>query len=227
MSLLFYVQYECMREYVCEYVWCGCVYIYVCVHICMYRNTYQTVSCIVCNTMLMSLQFNVDMNVCVNMCVCMCTYIYMCICICTIIYISDSFLHCLQHIVDVTAVLRRTFMCICAYMGVWLYIYTYTQNSFVLCWQHIVDVTIGVTYNTRLRESKLMMSLHMSSWHICVRDICHTHMSKLMMSLQGVEDPYDALSHGSLSAKEPLIIGLFCGKWPVKIRHTMTLRHSV
>ena len=26
-------------------------------------------------------------------------------------------------------------------------------------------------------------------------------------------------------AKQPLIIGLFCGKWPVKIRHPMGLRH--
>jgi len=31
----------------------------------------------------------------------------------------------------------------------------------------------------------------------------------------------------SLSAKEPLIIGLFCGKWPVKIRHPTHLRHPV
>ena len=31
----------------------------------------------------------------------------------------------------------------------------------------------------------------------------------------------------SLSAKEPLIIGLFCGKWPVQIRHPMDLRHPV
>ena len=31
----------------------------------------------------------------------------------------------------------------------------------------------------------------------------------------------------SLSAKEPLILGLFCGKWPLKIRHPMTLRHPV
>jgi len=30
--------------------------------------------------------------------------------------------------------------------------------------------------------------------------------------LQGGEDPQDALSRGSFSAKEPLIIGLFCGK---------------
>jgi len=28
-------------------------------------------------------------------------------------------------------------------------------------------------------------------------------------------------------AKEPLIIGLFCGRWPIKIRHPMGLRHPV
>ena len=31
----------------------------------------------------------------------------------------------------------------------------------------------------------------------------------------------------SFSAKEPPIIGLFCGKWPVKIRHPVGLRHPV
>jgi len=30
----------------------------------------------------------------------------------------------------------------------------------------------------------------------------------------------------SFSEKEPLIIGLFCGKWPTKIRHPMGLRYS-
>jgi len=36
-----------------------------------------------------------------------------------------------------------------------------------------------------------------------------------------------ALSCRSFSAKEPLIIGLFCEKWPIKIRHSMGLRHPV
>jgi len=31
----------------------------------------------------------------------------------------------------------------------------------------------------------------------------------------------------SLSKKEPLIIGLFCGEWHMKIRHPMGLRHPV
>ena len=45
--------------------------------------------------------------------------------------------------------------------------------------------------------------------------------------LQGGEDAEDALSCRSLFEKKPLIIGLFCGKWPIKIRHLMGLRHPV
>ena len=30
-----------------------------------------------------------------------------------------------------------------------------------------------------------------------------------------------------ICAKEPLILGLSCGKWPMRIRHPMTLRHPV
>jgi len=40
-------------------------------------------------------------------------------------------------------------------------------------------------------------------------------------------DPQDACSCRSFFAKEPLIIGLFCGKWPTKIRHPLNPRHSV
>ena len=36
-----------------------------------------------------------------------------------------------------------------------------------------------------------------------------------------------SLSCRSFLAKEPLITGLFCGKWPTKIRHPMTLCHPV
>jgi len=37
----------------------------------------------------------------------------------------------------------------------------------------------------------------------------------------------DALNYRSLSAKEPLIMGLFCGENPTKIRHPMHPRHPV
>ena len=39
--------------------------------------------------------------------------------------------------------------------------------------------------------------------------------------------PSSALSRRSFFAKEPLIIGLFCEKWPMKIRHHMGLCHPV
>ena len=40
-------------------------------------------------------------------------------------------------------------------------------------------------------------------------------------------ESYDALSCRSFIAKEPQIMGLFCGKRPLKIWHPMTLRHPV
>ena len=45
--------------------------------------------------------------------------------------------------------------------------------------------------------------------------------------VQGGQDSYNALKCRSFFAKEPLIIGLFCRKWPVKIRHPMGLGRPV
>jgi len=45
--------------------------------------------------------------------------------------------------------------------------------------------------------------------------------------IQGGKDAEDAISCRSLSAKEPLIMGLFCGKRPIKIRQPMGLCHPV
>jgi len=53
------------------------------------------------------------------------------------------------------------------------------------------------------------------------------HRYHAIQVIQGGEDPYGALRCRSFIAKEPQIIGLFCGKRPVKIRHPMGLRHPV
>jgi len=45
--------------------------------------------------------------------------------------------------------------------------------------------------------------------------------------VQGGEDAQDAFSCRCLSAKKPLIIWLFCGKYSMKIRHSMHLHHPV
>ena len=52
---------------------------------------------------------------------------------------------------------------------------------------------------------------------------CHTYQGVI----QSGEDAKDVLSCRSLFANEPLIIGFFCGKWPIEIRQPMHLRHPV
>jgi len=47
------------------------------------------------------------------------------------------------------------------------------------------------------------------------------------LMIQGGEDLQDTWGCRSIFAKEPPIIWLFCGKWPLKIRHPMGLRHPV
>ena len=58
--------------------------------------------------------------------------------------------------------------------------------------------------------------------------IIYTNLKALfLLCVQGGENSYDALICRSFFAKEPLITGLFCGKWPVQIWHLMGLRHPV
>ena len=67
-------------------------------------------------------------------------------------------------------------------------------------------------------------------WAICKTWLIY--MPPVLVNLQihlvqGGEDAYNALSRRSLFAKEPLMIGLFYGKWPIKMKHPMGLRHPV
>ena len=50
---------------------------------------------------------------------------------------------------------------------------------------------------------------------------------KAPQGVQVGEDAQDAFSCRIFPAKEPLIIGLFCRKWPINIRHYMGLHHTV
>ena len=55
----------------------------------------------------------------------------------------------------------------------------------------------------------------------------HIHTPEVERVIQGTKDALDALSCGSLSAKEPLSAGLFCEKRPIKIMNPMPLHHLV
>ena len=80
-------------------------------------------------------------------------------------------------------------------------------------------------------------SLYMKIWESCIDKVEPVHVyvffarsvqcTILGASVQGGQGSLDALSCRSFSAKEPLIIGLFCRKWRTKIRHPRTPRHPV
>jgi len=53
----------------------------------------------------------------------------------------------------------------------------------------------------------------------------HTHKRIIECTSTGWRRPIGCLR--SLFGKEPIIVGLFCGKWPIHRRHPMRLRHPV
>jgi len=71
-----------------------------------------------------------------------------------------------------------------------------------------------------VRVCVFMCVLVVSQWqkHHSQVQIVKSHLVAL---LQGGENAQNALNCRSLSAKEPLITGLFCGKRPIQIRHSV------
>ena len=63
--------------------------------------------------------------------------------------------------------------------------------------------------------------------HWCVLRLIRTRHNSWRTKCSSMQEYRVALSCRSFSAKEPLIIGLFCEKWPIKIRHSMGLCHLV
>ena len=70
--------------------------------------------------------------------------------------------------------------------------------------------------------------LQLVTWHVRMRFSHVTHVN-----VRHLRTSYGRTTLGSirlilpLFAKEPLIIRLFCRKWPMKIRHPMTPRHPL
>jgi len=84
--------------------------------------------------------------------------------------------------------------------------------------RHVYERVMSHTYEWVMSHILVSQVTHMS-------ESCHTY--EWVMSLQGSKDAEDVSSCRSLSGKEQLIIGLLCGKWPLKVRHPMGLRHPV
>ena len=79
------------------------------------------------------------------------------------------------------------------------------------------------TRHTHLWIRHITLTCESDMSHVWMHQTCHTYECVI----QGGEDSSDVFSCRLFFAKEPLIIGLFRGKWPLKIRHPMTLRHPV
>jgi len=70
---------------------------------------------------------------------------------------------------------------------------------------------------------------HVSTYTLHTQKVPYTYAKEkcICTQIQAGKDPQDAFNCRSFFAKEPLIIGLLCGKLPIKIRHPMGLRHPV
>ena len=95
---------------------------------------------------------------------------------------------------------------------------------------HMRFFLLEMTYSSvwyRLSQGTHMRMRHVSrvdeSWHTYEggRSREWSHFVAGWRSLVG------CLKLQVIFAQEPLIIGLFCRNWPIKIRHPMTLRHPV
>jgi len=120
-------------------------------------------------------------------------------------------------------------VCVCGVMLFRLRLtrFTYIEAAKDACIPQCVCMCVCVFLSLHI-DMSCWWCLHISqNVRVFVMCVCVCVCVRVCLSLQGVEDPYDALSRRSFSAKEPLISGSFCGKWPTKIRHSMSLRHTV
>jgi len=121
------------------------------------------------------------------------TYMYIHLYLSTYVYYVYPFTYIHEYV--------RIFTCI------FIYIYEYIRIYLCTC-IYIWTSTLGAEFKTAgiPSISSVIVRVRCESCHICMHET------------QDGEDAQDALSCRTLSAKEPLIVGLFCGKWPIKIR---------
>jgi len=109
----------------------------------------------------------------------------------------------------------------------------YTHTWWQCCWSWCNWVLACCARLLPIDAAKLL-PVHVFTW-LCVIMYIYTYMClhtymyvyKHVLCSTGWRRPIGCLKLQVVFAKEPLIIGLFCGKWPIKIRHPMTLRHFV
>jgi len=135
------------------------------------------------------------------------------------------------------------------YENVYVYTYIYIYMYIYVCTHIYIYIHIyahahtNIIMSTGQRVHRLQQNINkkntnkwLTTWAVCTQTPIEYQRQnnhqwwiiwKAEYTIQGGKYAQDALSCRSLSAKEPLIIRLCCGKWPIKIRHPMGLRHPV
>jgi len=95
-----------------------------------------------------------------------------------------------------------------------------------------INIHIRVYVHTHIRKKFLKhyrWCLRQRRWYACVCVCLRVTWAVNRIASISTEcrRPIGCLKLQVICAKEPLITGLFCRKWPIKIRHPMDLRHPV
>ena len=133
------------------------------------------------------------------------------------------------------AACERIYIYIYLYIYIYIYIYIYWHDSFIF--DRINLQTQSRKHVLPWERTHCMTRLYVHTYmctyvhasYVTEEEICRRSHERTCChgNIQAGEDPQDAFSCRSFFAKEPLMIGLFCEKWPVKIRHAMGLRLPV
>jgi len=135
-------------------------------------------------------------------------------------------------IVQCMCICMHVHLCVCACVCKLDYICKMKNDLYL-----IVSIRCSTTRHMLLGTRIAKHAYSKQDIHSCIHTYTHTfihHLTQihsyiiyLYLGLQGGEDSQDALSCKSFFAKQPLIIGLFCGKWTTQIRQAVTLCHPV
>ena len=128
-----------------------------------------------------------------------------------------------------------TYICpqVCIYSYIYTYIYTY-MHTYTYIYTHSYAHTLCIRLD-RCCTGCQRPTTYLVGLCLIFRKRATNYRALLRKMTCKDKASYDSTPHCTCVppltctcfAKEPLIIGLFCGKWPMKIRNLMTLRHPV
>jgi len=159
-------------------------------------------------------------------CVCICIYMYMYVYIDIFLY-ENTEKRARQHLNGYPHVCLCACACVCVCVCMCIYIHSYVcVHRYILTWKYRENgeakARLISTLDWKLSDAVKCVRVYIK--YVCTRVYVLTHFIPLMRS---GEDTEDSLRCTSLSAKEPLIIEPFCGKWLIKTKYPLHLRHPV